>query len=417
MSKTGIRKFFLTALSLLFCVNSFSETSFSGNLSIVDPRSGFNALRNPALMSFREKDDLSLAYIYSYMAHSEAGSDVALAGAPFDSDVKSDQDYDGAFIFSGVSHSGRSAFGLGITKGGDGQMKFSSSDIVIEKPALGIRFISTEDKTDIGSIIDMSYSYRMDSRQSFGIQLETSVSYSSADKNSKEYNPALSGNKDVETTRNRIAAGLLFGYFFYDRDFEFGAGFKTGRYGFENKEYKYNDKIAMSENKKKISNYFMQDDGIGLLFGFNMKHSSRLTYAIEAGASIPYSRVEKKCDDSTSALDETENEINVNYGFGVKGGVNYKAMSFVTISAGGSFLRFKSEELDENNVRIGSTVFNLYQITAGADFTVTETMNLQAGLNYNILYGKLNSDSSSVSMDLEPVNHTIDFIAGITYIY
>ncbi len=417
MNKTGIIKVFFTAISILVCVNSYGETSFSGNLSIVDPRSGFNPLRNPALMSFREKDDLSLAYIYSYLATSETDSDVTLAGVPFDSDVKSDQNYEGAFIFSGVSHSGRSAFGLGITKGGDGEMKFSSTDIVIEKPALGIKYVSTEDKTDIGSIIDLSYSYRIDSNQSFGIQLETSVAYSSTESNTMTYNPALSGNKDVETTQNRITSGLFFGYFFYDSDFEFGAGFKTGRYGYENKEYKYNDRIAMSENEKKISNYFIQDDGMGLLFGLNLKPSSRFTYAFEAGTSVPYSSAEKKCDDNTAALDERKNEINVNYGFGVKGGLTYRARSFVSVSAGGSYLRFKSEELDQNNMRVGSTVFNLYQITAGADFNVTDTMNLLAGLNYTILYGRLRSDSTSVAMDLKPLNQTIDFIAGITYIY
>lgn len=395
----------------------YGETSFSGNISVVDPRSGFNALRNPALMSFREKDDISFSYLYSYLAHSDTEADVNLAGTPFDSDVESEQDYDGSFIFSAVSHSGRYACGLGISKGGEGQMKFSSSRIVIQNQGLGAKFVSEEDKTDTGAIISLAYSYRIDSDESFGIQLETSVSSSTLEKNSKTYNPALSADKDVEIEQNRITSGLSFGYFFTDKEYEFGAGFKTGRYGIENKKYSYRGKIPAAANDKEISDYYMHDDGISFIAGLNIKPSSRFSYAFEAGTSLPYSYKVKGCDEEAVDLNKYENEVSIRYGYGLKGGITYKAGSIVTFSAGGSYLRFGSDTMNDDNVRVSSARFNIYQVTAGADFRTSDTLNFMAGMNYNLADGELANDNSTTSMKIKPVNQIIDFMAGFTIIY
>lgn len=409
--------FFALTIGCFFWINTYAETAFSGNISVVDPRSGFNALRNPALMSFREKDDVSLSYMYSYLAHSGTESDVNLSGAAFDSDARSEQDYDGSFIFSTVAHSGRNAFGLGVSKGGEGQMKFSSSRIVIENQILGVKFVSEEDKTDTGSIISLAYSYRIDNDESFGIQLETSVSSSSRKKNSKAYNPLLSVDKDIEIEQNRVTSGLSFGYFFTDNEYEFGAGFKTGRYGFENKKYSYRGKIPAAANDREISDYYMHDEGMGFFTGLSIKPSSRFSYAFEAGASLPYSYKVKGCDEEDVALDKFENEISVIYGYALKGGITYKAGNIVTFSAGGSYLRFKSETMNDTDVRVSSLLFNIYQVTAGADFKMSDTLNFMAGINYNLARGELSNNSDSSSMNIKPVNHIIDFMTGFTVIY
>jgi len=394
-----------------------AESVFSGNVSTVDPRSGFNALRNPALMSFRRSNDCSLSYQYSYLADYRADSDVKVGGAAFDSEIENEVNYNGILSFSNVNHSGKNSFGIGITDGSDGQMRISSSDIELSNQ-LGTRFIEKTDEEILGFIAKLSYSYRIDSKESVGIQLELAASDKSSDKNSKSYSSGLLvEDKDVESEQNRIAAGLVLGYYYTDKKYEFGAGFKTGRYGYENREYTFTNNYAPAENHAKISNYIIRDEGIGMIAGFGLKPEGRFTFAFEAGGVLPYTNEEKKCNEDSIDLYKKKNDVNVKYALILKGGATWRAGSYVTFGAGGNYLRYSAESMNADNVQESFQKINIYQLTAGAEIKIADDYNLLTGIGYSYTSAELKNETSSLLMALKPQSHSVSFIAGITMIY
>ncbi|GEM_PF-903668 len=414
-----MKKFYiLFFISLCFVDGTLlAESFFSGNVSTVDPRSGFNALRNPALMSFRGTADLSVSYQYSYLADYKTESDVKVGGAAFDSEINNEVIYNGIFSFSNVNHSGKSSFGIGITDGSDGQMRFSSSEIELSNLS-GSRFTEETDEDLLGFIAKLSYSYRIDSKESLGIQLEIAASDKSSSKNSKSYSSGtLVEDKDVESEQSRIAAGLVMGYYYTDKKYEFGAGFKTGRYGYENREYTFTNNYAPAENHAEISNYAIRDEGIGMIAGFGLKPEGRVSFAIEAGGVLPYTSEEKKCDEGSFDLNKKKNDLSVKYALIIKGGATWRAGSSVTLGAGGSCLRYSAESMNADNVREASQKINIYQLTAGAEIKISDDFKLLAGVGYSYTSAELKNENSTLSMELKPQSHSVSFITGITMIY
>jgi hypothetical protein len=270
----------------------------------------------------------------------------------------------------------------------------------------------------MGFIAKLSYSYRIDSNEALGIQLELSAAGISTKKNSKSFSSgALVEDKDVESEQNRISAGMVLGYYYTEKKYEFGAGFKSGRYGYENREYTFNNNYSPAENHAKISNYSVQDEGIGMIAGFGFKPEGRISFAFEAGGVLPYTSEEKKCNEDSLELKKKKNDVNVDYALLAKGGMTWRAGSSVIIGAGGNFLRYSSEALNADKVREASQKFNIYQLTAGADIKITDSINILAGVDYSYTSGELENDNTTMYMKIEPQIHTVDLTMGITMTY
>jgi hypothetical protein len=368
-------------------------------------------------MSFRGTSDISLSYQYSSLADYKTESEIKVGGVLFDSEMKNEVNYNGIFSFSNVSHSGKSSFGIGITDGSDGQMRFSSSEIELSNQPVSV-FTEKKDEEILGFIAKLSYSYRIDSKESLGIQIEFAASDKSSSKNSKSYSSGtLVEDKDVESEQSRIAAGLVLGYYYTDKKYEFGAGFKTGRYGYENREYTFTNNYAPAVNHAEISNYAVQDEGIGLIAGFGLKPEGRVSFAIEAGGVLPYTNEEKKCNEDSFDLNKKKNDVNVEYALLLKGGATWRAGSSLTLGAGGSCLRYSAESMNADNVQEASQKINIYQITAGAEIKISDYFKLLAGGGYSYTSAELKNENSTLSMELKPRSHSVSFITGITMIY
>lgn len=401
-------------------VNLYAEALFSGNIVSVDPRSGFNAIRNPALMSFSKKDDISLCFNYTYLEDYKAKSDVNIEGNVFDAEINSEESYNCALIFSAVNYMGRHSFGLGVTKGGDGQIRSRRNEFDLRSEELGIRFNEKEDTDILASAVMASYSYRLDRNTAIGVQVEGSASKVDTEKHSRSYiteTEALVSDRDVDIKLNRMAAGVALSIFFSDNLYEFGAGVKSGRYGFENQNYGYSDNYNSIRADADISNYYFQDEGAGLIAGFAFKPENNILFAIEGYAVIPYTNEVKSCDDETAYLTEESRDVQTEYIFMVKAGVNWKAGRILAIGAGGSYLKYSSEATYEDNDREQSSEYNIYQLTAGADCKLSSSLNFIAGITYSFTGGEMEEIIPDGSFLVETESRTIDFMGGFTVIY
>lgn len=397
-----MNKIFFTILTLFLYINSYSEAIFSGNISTVNPRSGINALRNPALMSRQNEDDFSFIYVYSYLMNSDVNSDAKVLGLKVNSDVTMDEAFNGAAYISNVWVSGRNAYGIGVSKTGDGQVKISSSDYQVDVNR------SVEDKTYVGSTLFLSYSYRINSKQSIGLQIETNASNEYTDKDKK------TDNKELEITTNKFSWGGTLGYYIHENQFSFGAMLKPGLYGIENNKYDLNDKTLMTETHKNISNYYVHNESLSGILGFGYRPNYKLMLAIEAGSLLPYTKEEKSCDDS---LVEANTKTKLKYAGLIRAGIDYAYNAALSIDFGAGYTRYKAES-EDNYFKTSSFIYSIGQVTAGLDIKPSKDYHLLFGLSYSKFFQKINLDQSpSLSLKLDVVQDNLDIIAGVSCYY
>lgn len=412
-----IKKHFLIFFLFFICsINLQAESALSGNISSVNSDSGFNAIRNPALMSMKKRDNLSLLYIYSYLASAETDSDIALSGLSPETELFIDEDFNGELIISAVKQSGRSSFGFGLTKGPEGQIYRSSTELKLNSESFNVKH--KEKREDTGANLIFSYSYRLKKNSAAGIQIENVVSKVSQSTDNFSFTEnTVYEDENVDTERNRFSSGISVGYVYSERFFEAGTFIKSGRFGYENREYKYKEKVSGSETDKKISNYFIHDEGAALVGGVNLKPSQVLSFAFEGGVAFPYSYTVKECDQEESSLDKIENKVKLDLSYLLRGGITLRAGSKVKLSAGGSFVNYKAEINGKDNNSESVQDAMLIRASAGADIRVSDGINLIAGAGYSISETDMTNRNKDVSMELEMKKKNIEFIGGITFIY
>ncbi len=393
----------ITLCIIAFSINLYAEAVNAGSSAVVNSGSSYNALRSPALMSRQHAENLSFAYLYSYLVDSNVDADFRFSGIPVDIDVEISEDYNGAFIISDVEHSGQSSYGFGITKTSDGQMVKNSMEM--ELPG----FSSKEDTTFIGATLMLSYSYKLSRSESFGVQIETAASSESKDIEEMDG----TNQKDLQTDSKKATAGITFGYYLLENDYEIGIMIKTGRYGVENQAYELD--INGLESDKKISNYYMNDEGPGVMLGFGIKPERGYLMCVEAGYLIPYSHEEKKCDEDTLA--EITDKVILKYAYVLRGGLSYDYSRYINIGFGGSYTRFKSDKTNENGIKYGSSDYSIYQVTAGIDVKPSKDYNLILGLVYNRVLLDMEEEKMPNSFQIGITNNIIDITAGVSCNY
>lgn len=397
---------FFFIIFAVFTLNSYADAINTGNILSVNSLSRLNALRNPAIMSRQQDENFTFLHQYSYLMNENSDIDIKFGILTADSKFSVSEDFNGSLLFSNVSRSGKNSYGIGITRLDDGQVAFSSIESSIKLSNYSITTI--EDKTFIGSALMLSYSYDLNSRESVGLQIETRAFYDSRTTEKKG-----SEVSTLKAVKQRFSSGGTLGYYFLDNNYEFGAMVKTGRYGIENQKYELNKNSSVINNK--ISNYYINEEGLGALIGFGLKPSRKLLVSIETGYTIPYSHKEKECDEEK--LIETPIDINLNYAYALKGGVNYVFSRYLTLGFGGCFMSFKSDSSDKTSVKTDTNNYKIYQIGTGFDIFPSKNYTLIFGLDYRIVFAGIETETSESSFKLKLKEDYYDIIAGISCNY
>lgn len=392
-----------TLFIIAFTINLYAEAVNSGSSSAVNSDSSFNALRNPALMSRQQTENFSFIYGYSSLMNAEVDTDFKYGGVPLDIDAEIGEDYNGVLYFSDVEHSGQSSYGFGISKTSDGQIVSSSMELE------GSGFSTTEDTTYVGATFMLSYSYKLNSTESFGIQIETAVLNESKDTEKIDTPDKINIQEDIK----KVTSGITLGYYLLEDNFQFGIMFKSGRYGVENQKYELD--VNGIESDGKISNYYMNDEGPGVLFGFGLKPERGYLLCIEAGYVIPYSHEEKSFDDDT--FEKTKGTVNLKYAYVLRGGLSYDWSRYINIGIGGSYTGSKADSSYKDGIKSGSTDYSIYQVTSGIDIKPSKEYTILLSLAYNRVLLDMKNEDSLNSFKLKITEDIIDIMAGVSCNY
>lgn len=391
---------------LLMSGNLYPEAFFAGSVSSVNSDSSFNALRNPALMSNQSAENISFMYQYSYLLPSDAKTDITISGFDGGGETSLNEDFNGVFYFSSVMHSGRSSYGFGISKNGEDQVTLSSSEGDAQVGVFTSR--TDEEKKFYGANLLLSYSFKLNAKESIGFQLENSVSYESSEKD--EINSALE-TKNIVVEKTRVTTGGRIGYNLREDNFEFGAIVTTGSYGFENQNYELTSSVdGYRENE--VSDYYMNDDGFGVLLGFCLKPAPGWRVSLEGGYIIPFSFDEKSWSDET--FTESTSEISIIYTALARGGLNYRFNRFIDFGFGGGITAYKAKSSGDDSVQVGSSVLHMYQLTSGVDIRPSKDYTLLFGLSFKRIGINSEFKKSGTSFELEIVKNSIEAVCGVS---
>jgi len=397
-----MKKILSSILVLFFYRDSYSEAMFAGNITTINPRSEVNALRNPAMLSRQKKDNFSVIYVYSYLINSDIESDVNVSGMEVNSKYNLDESYNGAILFSGVWASGKSAYGLGISKTGDGQVKLSSSDFILASDKI------TEDKKFLGSSLLLSYSYRITGKQSLGVQIETIFSNEYIDKDMS------AENKEIESSTTKTSTGATIGYYIHDNHFSFGAMLKPGMFGTEKREYDVTNKTTTTEDHKTISSHYAHHEGTSIIIGFGIRPSNKFMFAFEGGGIIPFTKEEKKYSDSLVKQTQ-KNELL--YAAITRTGIDYSLNPYITIGLGCGYTHYSADFHTTDDNTNGSFDFSIIQVIGGIKIKPSRNYNLLFGLDYNRLIQNMKMEETGVSIELDLVQDSLNYTAGISCYY
>ncbi len=411
-------KLFVLCVLIFFVTDLSADSIFAGNPGTVDAESGFNALKNPALMSMQAGNSTAFVYNQSMTVNSETRGEIDFDDVNITEetlDVDYSDKYKGNLTLSHVARTGRTSFGMGLNGGDDGQFVLKESNITIEGESTGIPFTITGDEDEKGFSLGpvVSWSYRFSRNESVGIQLEGTVLRTESTNNGYDTSSLEYTVKDKEL--RRYTGSITLGYHMKGDKFDIGMVLRTGEYGYESSELDYENKTILTDEHEEVDLYFIKNKGMEISLGFLFRPGPRLKLMIEGGAAMPYIHKQKEIsDDSPFDVEKSESRAGLNYVF--KAGLDYHLTAGLNVGLGGAYYRFKSKTYS-SDIPAGRNALRGYEFIMGFDYNIGDGLNLLIGTG--IFYGKSEYETinSPTVFDIRAESYSSSFTAGLARYY
>jgi|GEM_PF-4130889 len=384
------RYFLIMLICNMLSVSLYADPIVSG-FSIADPDSGFNALRNPALMSFQKKGSLSFLYTQSFVLSTEG--DISSEGMSLEKKtLETHTKFNGTFSGSWTAKKGRFAYGLGIDGGsGDSTFKKQETEVSLYSTDYPVELDSNEDGTQYGFGAVMSASLRIDRKSSFGFALKGNVLKNSVNKNERKTNTAVpttfEKDSEVESLCFSMEGGV--GYYYQERNYGIAMMVGLGEYGFEKNEYSYDNPETAVSLSESLSSHYVQNDGVVYLVGGKYFVTPSLKVYVDLLCGFPYVSEASSIDENTNTLEKTETRLVYTGGFST--GLDYRFNSFLSLNTSFHYIYSKSKEYS-SDVNTGETLFRMSALTLGADFNLSDSVMLITAVRCTYLKVSLESD-------------------------
>jgi len=395
----------MLAVSVLIVSFSFSdlfaEAFFAGNVKSVNSDSGFNAQRNPALMSGQKRDTLGFSLFYMYNTYNDTSGLLSMGPIELNVDGSAKEKINGSFSFSYVKKLQEGSFGFAVKNAeGTDQILINKSTLEISTAAGSVSTEKNEKKSFAASTL-FSYSRDLGRNESAGIQLEIGTSTENKKKSKHEISPLK--DYKVEITTDQLIGNLNCGYSYVTNKYEIGAILKFGEYIYEKGKYRYNNNLTpFDKNEKEISPYIYRNKGFEYTLGLGYNLTRKLLFEIESTLAIPLDVKKKELkDDDDGVLAEKHETSHINFSGGANAGLNYKYNSNLKLGFGGGTAVYRSESTGSGGIKFGKGNLNVYSVLAGAEIKPTEEVSLLFGLNSYYMKQSMKLEMGLLSMKID----------------
>lgn len=405
--------FFLASVSMLY-----SDPVLSGNINTVNSGSGFNALRNPALMCTSREDSRGLIFLYTHNIDSKVKGEVE---APFLDDeslyTDSEEKINGSVFFSSVTQAGRGAFGFGIKQNSDNQFLLSSSESVIEGIIPGpfdFKSVTEEEKRELGFGLVFSYALSLDRNESVGFFIENNYYHKKLTKNIAVYDPALSSDRVFES--EKIGVSFIPGFGLHTSQGMHEAGFmlRMGEIMFEKQSYTLDDSLNPVSGEEKTPLFYYFNRGAEAVTGYGYRISRDLAFYAEAGFMFPF--LKKEIERSDDILTKEKSFTRLDYGYLLSCGFESALTRSIIFNSGLMFVMTKNSTFS-NNKKTGDSEFTVVQFNAGLDIKYSEEINLLFGAGIYRFDADFTAENTLMTMKLDAESTYLSLSAGASRKY
>lgn len=386
----------------------FSNASTAGNTVTVNRDSGFNALRSPALMSWEQDDSMGLGLVYSMQVYNDTDGTVdnGVLEAPID--AESESIFKGIVLFSYVLRSEDHSFGVGIRNSDDAQFALTESSQ--EFTIAGTTLISSEEKEIINISTVLSYSYRLNNRQTLGVQAETGYAVKTENKNTKI--PILPSDIDTDIETENITATLSIGYSYIGSNIEMGLLLNTGEFSIEKKSGSrsgFSGVTPVSGSEDSESDIYMSK-GYGVMAGIAFRPHYKLLLNFEAGTQIPYEDEKKTLNDD---LLEVNSEFKSSGVYLARIGADYRIDRNLSAGIGAGYI-FISSNTDSSDAKSIDLDINLFELTTGCEYRFSDSLSLLISCNIIYIMADMGMKSPGMEIDLSTNTLNVNLATGVS---
>lgn len=399
----------LIPLLLLFNLTSiYADSSTAGNTVTVNRESGFNALRNPALMSWQDSDSMGLGFVYSIQAYNNTEGTVNNGVTETPIDAESESIFKGIVLFSYVLRNKDHTFGVGLRNTDDAQYALSESSQEFNMSGTILRSSEKKEIINVSSVL--SYSYRLNNRQTLGIQAETGYALNTVNKNTKISSIPADIDTDIET--EKITATLSTGYSYIGNNFEMGLLLNSGEYCTEKNSGSrsgFSGGTPVSGHEETESDIY-QSKGYGLMAGIAFRPYYKLLLDIEAGTQIPF-------EDDKKTINDDLNEINTNIKsslvYLVRIGADYRIDRNLSAGVGAGYILLSSNT-DSSDTKSTDVDLNLFEFTTGCEYRFSDSLTLLISCSMLYITADMGMKSPGMEIDLSADTLNVNFATGVS---
>ena len=414
--------FFKMVFSLVFVLASvsalYSDPVLSGNINTVNPGSGFNALRNPALMRSTREDSQGLIFLYTHdldMTSDGAVDTSFLTGETLSAD--SDEQFNGSLFFSTVTQIGRGAFGFGIKQNSDNQLLLSSSESVIEGELpgpLAYKSEIEEEKRELGFGLVFSYALSLERNEAIGFFIENNYYHRNLTKKIAIYSPGLTSDRVFES--ERIGVSFIPGFGLHTSKGMHEAGFmlRMGELMFEKQEYTLHDSLNPVSGEETTPIFYYFNRGAEALTGYGYRMSRDLAFYAEAGLMFPF--LKKEIERSDDILMKEKSFTRLDYGYLLSCGFESALNRSIVFNSGLMFLMVKNRSYVDNK-KTGVSEFNVIQLNGGVDIKYSEEINLLFGAGIYRFDADFTAKNPIMTMEIDAESTYLSLSAGASRKY
>jgi hypothetical protein len=410
---------------LLLSVQLYAEAFFAGGVSSVNSDSGFNALRNPALMSGQDKDSAGFIYMHLYNVYTDTSGTIEDSSlSDTEIEVTSDEKYNANFSLSYVNRFSGGAFGFAVRKPeGEDQVRISESNFAMSgiytplPMPIEIKNETNEETKSFAISSVISYSKDLGRNESVGIQFETGISESTSEKEKKS---SGFGNEDynMEVSTKKLIGNLNCGYYYVADKYQVGAIIKIGEYAYEKQDYSYENNLTSAEKSDEVSPFLYKNKGIEYTLGFGYNLTNTLLFNLEMNIGLPFDKETQSLkDDDNGLMAEEESTEYANYSSLVSGGFDYKYSPNLKLGIGCGVGIYSADVSGSDGIKIGEYGYNRYSFITGLEVRPAENIRILFGLS--LIYFELSQKSNvgSQKLDIESEAFYMNALVGASMYY
>lgn len=364
--------FWIFSIICVFILPIYADPVVTG-LNVVDPDSGYNAVRNPALMSFQDSGYLSVLLSHEFVVTTV--EDINSEGNP-DSTIEADVEtlYNGSLLCAWSFKKGRFSYGFGVSSGEESTFRYQKSKSELDIGSGTYTEDVEEEQMASGVSLTFSQSLKLNSKSSIGYNISLNSSYVRTEDETLENSTDRTYSEEEVYL---VGADFSIGYYQVEKNFSAGFVIELGEHAYEKKSIYNRNYTTSTEESEEVSPYYTQRGGLSYLVGILYPQSRKLDLYLQAGLGMPYTSREKSEGNQSSQIRQI-------YAYSVIAGLGYGMTGNLNLGFSGIYYHIYAKIFDSDS-QTADLYYEVLSTVISLDYDFSEQITFNFAIRGSVL--------------------------------